>query len=63
MYIPLVWWLGWIFIMYIFVPQFQNMDVNPFIVIQMSYYILITPFTWITIIIGIVGYLIHNHKG
>lgn len=58
MYIPFVWYIGWLFAMYTFV--YTNMDVNPAGYIMSVFYITIYPPTWITVILGIWGYFLQR---
>lgn len=60
MYMPFVWFIGWIMLMYFLVPQFQNMDVNPFLYIQAAFAVLIYYPTWFVIALGIVGYFLQK---
>lgn len=60
MYVPLVWYIGWIFIMYIF--EFTNMDVNILAYLLAVWYVTIYPPTWFVIALGLVGYFLQRKK-
>lgn len=60
MWLPLIWYLFWVFYNYMFVPQFQNMDVNPIAFIYLFFIILMDPITIALLVVGIIGYLIQR---
>lgn len=58
--IPAVWFFGWMVLLTFTTPEGDYISVNPLIYFKFVYAILQTPATWITAIIGIIGYLIQR---
>lgn len=60
MYVPLVWYLFWVFYNFMFTPYFENIDVNPLSMLALTLIIIIDPITIVLIAIGLIGYLIQR---
>lgn len=62
MYIPVFWFVFWVFFNFFFSPPFQNIDVNPFMFLYLAVLILINPITIVLVVIGLIGWLIQRER-